>query len=321
MLVTRIGGQLPVRMKSLPFESFEKIRQMEANKELIEANIDALDKKIEEIKDEIKNSALNNTKRDLEKQIDELESQKKDLVKQMEELESKFQGEGLWMKREPWARGISSWEDFIDSWHSLGFITGHDEKGNPFYKKLRKKDENGNKEELLEPQMIEIGRGKYEHLSWGEYFHILVNIEDYPDFRPFAKKIAIDFLKAANFDADEDGLYKPFEYTIDGLDERLREVYDAYMEEINKPHPWDSGLISYPVVVARKNGKEIQQAKQFNVGRFSDRVPKEDIRQKSPYNLVDGAWLQNVLRQVLAMRFNRDYLKFGLMRREMVKQN
>src|ERR1700682_5354537 len=61
------------------------------------------------------------------------------------------------------------------------------------------------------PAIVETERGAYDGLSWGEYFHVLTNIEQHPDFLPHAKMIAKQFFAGADYGAEEN--YGQFEYS------------------------------------------------------------------------------------------------------------
>lgn len=130
-------------------------------------------------------------------------------------------------------------------------------------------------------------------LSKPEFFNKLINIEDHQDFVPEAKKLAEQFFKNANFKADD--LYEPFPYTPKNLDDRMAQIYQASVDVMNDPSSMDSGEIIWPVVIGRDGDKEITKNKPFKVGRFSDRAVKERLFQRAPFNLTDGAWIQNIL--------------------------
>jgi len=127
-----------------------------------------------------------------------------------------------------------------------------------------------------------------------EYFHLLVNIEQNSDFLPYSKRLATDFFAAADFAADP--VYSPFQYSPAAMDERLKFIYDAFIEEIDEQHWTDTGILGYPVTVGQDyDDKPIIRRKTFNTGSpFSSKVVKERLRQMAPFNLVDGAWLQRI---------------------------
>lgn len=104
--------------------------------------------------------------------------------------------------------------------------------------------------------------------TMAECFGILVNIEDFPDFLPQARALATDFLAAANYRADAH--YAPFAYSPAAFDQRMEAIYDDLVEGMDDRH-W------------------------LDTGGFSDAAVVENLRQRAPFNLVDGAWLQNIL--------------------------
>ncbi|HEY6423721.1 MAG TPA: iron-containing redox enzyme family protein, partial [Pseudonocardiaceae bacterium] len=118
---------------------------------------------------------------------------------------------------------------------------------------------------------------KYDNLSMPEYFHILINIEDYPDFTAKSRELANGFFAAAAYDADPH--YARFEYSPEALDRRMDWIYDDFVAGMNDQHWLDTGYFR----------------EDLQVGRFSDAAVIENLRQKAPFNLVDGAWLQNIL--------------------------
>ncbi|HEX7720870.1 MAG TPA: iron-containing redox enzyme family protein [Pyrinomonadaceae bacterium] len=130
-------------------------------------------------------------------------------------------------------------------------------------------------------------------ISKPEFFHTLVNIEDYQDFIPKAKELAQEFFSHARFDADDS--YKQFPYTAKDFDDRMDQIYQSSVDVMNNPSSLDSGEIAWPVVIGRDGDKEITKDKPFKVGRFSDRAVKERLFQRAPFNLTDGAWIQNIL--------------------------
>jgi Iron-containing redox enzyme len=123
-----------------------------------------------------------------------------------------------------------------------------------------------------------------------EYYHRLVNIEDNSDFLPTAEELATYYFKVgeANEQAEpEDSLYKFFSYSEPNFDDRMKAIYDEFVDGMYSPHWFDSGLIT----VRDESGTP----RRYLIGAVSDRVPKERIFQLAPFNLVDGAWLQRIM--------------------------
>lgn len=132
-------------------------------------------------------------------------------------------------------------------------------------------------------------------LTMAEKFHMLVNIEDYPDMIPRAHEWARAFFEAADYGADPN--YAQFDYSDEALDERLEKIYNDFVRDVMyEPHRFDSGIITWnDVAHPDGHGGVEKRSRQYSVGRFSDTAVREELRQKAPFNLVDGAWLQNIL--------------------------
>lgn len=127
------------------------------------------------------------------------------------------------------------------------------------------------------------------------YFNLLVNIQQHPDFVPYAKSLAQEFFSAADY--TQDSSYASFTYTPEAFDERMKCIYDSYVSTMDQQTWYDTGIIDqYPVTVGVDyDNAPIVRGKTFNTGSpFSDKVVKESRRQKAPFNLIDGAWLQRI---------------------------
>jgi len=191
----------------------------------------------------------------------------------------------LMASRASWARGLPPEAPdgdvaMIEKWAQHGFVVSADQDGEAFALADRR------------AARVETERGRYEGLSWPEYFHILTNIEQHPEFLPKAKEIAHRFFAGANYDAAEN--YQMFDYSPEAFDQRMHKIYDAYAEMMEEESRMDSGLIHWPVVVRREGDHEVKKLVEFPVGPFSNRAVKERLRQNAPFNLVDGAWLQRI---------------------------
>lgn len=114
-----------------------------------------------------------------------------------------------------------------------------------------------------------------------EAFHRLANIEDFPDFRPTAMKLAKAYLDNVDYGADQ--LYAPFDYTPDAFDERMKKIYEAVLPGMHGPHRYDRDIVTW------SNGKR------YRIGRASDAVVRDRLLQLAPFNLMDGVWLQSIL--------------------------
>ncbi|CAO3401855.1 LodA/GoxA family CTQ-dependent oxidase [Azospirillum palustre] len=117
-----------------------------------------------------------------------------------------------------------------------------------------------------EPVLLETDRALGADMNLAEAFYRLVNIERFPEFRPTAKLIAEEMLSKANYGADS--LLLPFPYTVDAFRERMNAIYEG-----------DVAVIDAPVSLAK----------------YSKQTIVENLRQKAPMNLVDGAWLANIM--------------------------
>ena len=190
----------------------------------------------------------------------------------------------LLAERSLWARGLPQDSPagdvaMIESWAQHGFIVAADQESARFTIDGK-------------PVLVESERERYDGLPMGEYFHLLTNIEQHPDFLPKAKELAYAFLDAADFSADD--FYQPFDYTSEAFEQRLKDIYDAFVDSMESDSQWNTGEIQWPVVVRYEGDRAVSKSKEFSVGRFSDRALKEGLRQGAPFNLVDGAWLQRI---------------------------
>lgn len=190
----------------------------------------------------------------------------------------------LLAERSLWARGLPQDSPagdvaMIESWAQHGFVVAADQDGERF---------------TIDGKavLVEAERGRYDGLVMGEYFHLLTNIEQHADFLPKAKELAYAFLDAADYSADD--FYQPFDYTPEAFDQRLKDIYDAFVDSMEGDSQWNTGDIGWPVVVRYEGDRAVTKFKAFSVGRFSDRALKEGLRQRAPFNLVDGAWLQRI---------------------------
>ena len=155
-------------------------------------------------------------------------------------------------------RGLNSVADkneMVDVWSQLGFVA---------------KRSTGFGETVL----VQTGRPKYALRPWRELFYCLMNIESYPDFMDTARELAGEFLSSAREimrNPSADPLRAFFEYSVTALDARLEAIYEQNRQRSASYDPvTDPGL--------------------FNT---EERII-ERIRQLSPFNQLDGGWLQRV---------------------------
>lgn len=146
--------------------------------------------------------------------------------------------------------------DFVKRWSEMGIVVPKQRDGETVY--------------------VESGRGKYDLLNWRDYFYIMMNEVDYPDFAPKAKEIAREYFKqgrelAETFRSDPDrSQYAPFEYSWEVLEARMKRIY-----EINQANAEADVRRADPLFNSRA------------------RI-KERILQLAPFNQTDGAWLRNI---------------------------
>lgn len=154
--------------------------------------------------------------------------------------------------------------------------------------------------------------------KYPEYFYKLVNIEDNPEFLPVAEELAVYFFSKADysaadtkddkgnvvkgnyrkFDDDSSGYPKDFDDLIKRFEDRIAKIYKDLEAGMFDPEFVDSGVISWDkVIVGQDSGGELEYArKSYDVGRLSNQAIKERLIQASPFNLLDGVWLQNILK-------------------------
>ncbi len=122
----------------------------------------------------------------------------------------------------------------------------------------------------------------YEQLPERDQFNILMNIESHPGFLPVAKSIVRRYLDYARDKleraSDLPQYLQPFPYTHDNLAERLDGIYQDKASEADR----------------------CLDPKTQEHQKFFDYWTKERTRQRllqyAPFNLTDGAWLQNIAR-------------------------
>jgi hypothetical protein len=96
-----------------------------------------------------------------------------------------------------------------------------------------------------------------------EYFHKLINIENYPDFLPTARQIADYYLSQADYSAATE--YAPFDYTEEAFDKHMTDIYEGFVTKMFEPDWRDSGLLEF--IVTDESGAK--KTKIYPVGRMS----------------------------------------------------
>jgi len=115
--------------------------------------------------------------------------------------------------------------------------------------------------------------GPYHGLRDRDYFHIMLNLDSFEDFRPTAKLLAERFLERASRRQDDPGLepeLRAFPYSRQAFETRLDEVYQGLVEDVNR----------------------YEAARSWTMRTREDVI--EWIRQMAPFNQTDGAWLRTI---------------------------
>ena len=123
-----------------------------------------------------------------------------------------------------------------------------------------------------------------------EYFHQLINIEDFSGFLADARALARYYFEVGRqneANEPEDSPLKGFPYSEKMFDERMKAIYDEYVKDMYEPHWFDSGVLRF--------SDEEGNSRQFPIGRVSNRIPRERMLQLAPFNLCDGAWIQKII--------------------------
>lgn len=151
--------------------------------------------------------------------------------------------------------------EFLKRWSILGFVTPR----------------SVNDEETV---MVETGRARYDGLSWRDYFYIVNNPAKFPGFfdseNSKAREIADSFFSQGralypSFEADpSQSQYRSFKYSRERLNARLDKLYEDNQERVRA----------------------------FEAGAAPLFRDKESVRKRilelSPFNRLDGAWLQGI---------------------------
>ncbi len=174
----------------------------------------------------------------------------------------------LFTKRDDWARGVGSGNndhsgnnDMVIKWSKLGFITPKPGlHGETYYIET----ERGN---LTDSQF------EFEEVTEREYFYILMNIDSHQQFLPQIRRLAQKYLNESWLAQDDSAfpnMYRFFDYTPEAFDERMQYIYDRLVFDYE----------NYDVI------KDLE--------KFPRKFIIERAKQSAPFNLVDGAWIQNV---------------------------
>lgn len=159
---------------------------------------------------------------------------------------------------QPWARGIRTESpgldnDMVYAWKEFGFIVPKTADNQTVY--------------------VETERSPYALLSIRDYFYILMNIDNYPDFLPKCRELVEGFLAQARRNMDIAGLenddrFSFFEYTPETFTARLNQIYNDYVTD-------NSSASNFEGLIMETRDDAI----------FS-------LLQMAPFNLLDGAWIR-----------------------------
>ncbi len=113
----------------------------------------------------------------------------------------------------------------------------------------------------------------YRDLRDRDYFHLMLNLDAYPDFRPTARRLAEQYLAAARDRQRDPGLeaeLRPFRYTPEAFAQRLDEIYQGLADDVDR----------------------YEAARSWTMRTRDDVV--DWLRQMAPFNQTDGAWLRKI---------------------------
>ena len=126
---------------------------------------------------------------------------------------------------------------------------------------------------------IEGDRDRYELLPFRDYFHFLLNLEQYPDFLPKARALADEYLRLAWELEPQLRAIPPLEqYGFFAYD---RVTFQARLEKIYERQ--------------RRNAEAYNPATGAGEPLFRAAAQvRERIRQLAPFNQLDGSWLEKI---------------------------
>jgi hypothetical protein len=120
---------------------------------------------------------------------------------------------------------------------------------------------------------VETERAPYAGLRHRDYFHIMLNPHQYPDFLPVAARLARGFVDAAaayQQDPMVDTELRPFRYEERAFDARMDSIYQDLVDRAGRYDP--------------------EADRQFRTR--ADAIDR--VRQSGPLNQTDGVWLRNI---------------------------
>lgn len=155
--------------------------------------------------------------------------------------------------------------EMVDAWSQHGFV-----------RRIRSTARFKNLPPVEVEALVETERDEYDGLSFREYFYILMNVDSYPSFAPFARKIAQEILETTRvqliekFGVDEDRGHPEIfvDYSPVALAAKLEEIYENQRKQSVIQKPWRSPGNRKSAIDALINN--------------------------APFNQADGAWLRGV---------------------------
>lgn len=161
-----------------------------------------------------------------------------------------------------WATNYSGDMDMVNDWKKMGFVVNNEfEWFDTVEEKTRRN--------LIR---IEKDRSKYDGKSFRDYFYYLMNIQDFPDFIPYAKVIVNDVLLTAKnitdaidiFDINHPESFVP--YSKETFNAKMEEIYEILREQ-----------------AAGALGWRTDRNRELAIRRIYD---------NAVFNQTDGAWLR-----------------------------
>lgn len=154
---------------------------------------------------------------------------------------------------------LGGYNGMVDGWRKLGFVVRRDVRATA---------------DLLAEVYAEAETARYDGLEYRDYFHILMNLDKFPDFFDYAINIVDTVLAQTGEllknveDPSYDGklVERPFVYSAVTYDATLEQIYEYFRSEGAKMRPW---------LQDRTRDEQIQ--------RFID---------LAPFNQCDGSWLR-----------------------------
>lgn len=170
---------------------------------------------------------------------------------------------------------VSAWNGFVASTSQIGYEVRQNYLGdNQMVRMWKELGFVVPVPDIDERILVETGREKYAGLKDRDYFYIMLNFNEFPDFREKARQLCHKFLndakalqKTKQFKSDPDQrVYKFFKYSPGAFEARLQQIYNQLAAE-GQLFSADDEAWHYADVVER-------------------------IRQLAPFNQLDGAWLR-----------------------------